>query len=93
MARMALSVFPGRIVWLSYPMLNSMQSDPTVNDLILKVNRMVRDAVRLVNVPRIAYLNLAPLQFESLAQYTDTVHHPGPLSEKIIRLLAHMLQA
>lgn len=91
MGSMLMTVFPGRVLWLSYPVLNILSSDPTVNDLIVKVNKMVRDGVRKVDNPRLAYLNLAPLQLEHLQQYSDVIHHPGSLSEMIIRLIANML--
>ena len=91
MGSMLLTVFPGRVLWISYPVLNILSSDPTVNDLIMMVNKMVRDGVREVNDPRLAYLNLAPLQLEHLQQYSDVIHHPGSLSEMIIRLISNML--
>jgi len=91
MGNMLLTVFPGRVLWISYPILNILSTDPTVNDLIVTVNRMVRDGVRQVNDPRLAYLNLAPLQRENLHQYSDVIHHPGALSEIIIRLISNML--
>eukprot|EP00597_Dinobryon_sp_UTEXLB2267_P008481 CAMPEP_0170089508 /NCGR_PEP_ID=MMETSP0019_2-20121128/23557_1 /TAXON_ID=98059 /ORGANISM="Dinobryon sp., Strain UTEXLB2267" /LENGTH=58 /DNA_ID=CAMNT_0010308371 /DNA_START=96 /DNA_END=269 /DNA_ORIENTATION=+ len=57
----------------------------------MTVNKMVRDGVRGVHDPRLAYLNLAPLQLEHLHQYSDVIHHPGTLSETIIRLISNML--
>ena len=69
-----------------------------MNGLIQSVNRMVRDGVkkaleRSSSSSRMAYVNLAPLQLESLREYSDVVHHPGPLSEKIVRLLARVLNS
>ena len=85
---MLLSVFPGRVLWVSYPVL---RGDPAANALVVRVNRMVRDGVRSIADPRIQYLNLIPLQSESFAEYSDAIHHPGVLSEKIVRLMANVL--
>ena len=119
MAEMVLSVFPGRILWVSYPVLHCPPGGDgncpaSLNGLIQQVNRMVRDGVRMAvqarrasssssssnggaggggEAARIAYVNLAPLQLESLGEYADVVHHPGPLSEKIVRLLARVLNS
>ena len=103
MAEMVLSVFPGRVLWVSYPMLNCPAGDAncpaSMNGLIQSVNRMVRDGVKKAlersssSSSRMAYVNLAPLQLESLREYSDLVHHPGPLSEKIVRLLARVLNS
>ena len=91
-ALMLLRVFPGRILWLSYPYLNLKDESNRLNEVI---NKMMRDAVYSISKlhpnPRIQFLNLEPIQSENLQLYSDIIHHPGTLSEHIIDLIFTIL--
>jgi hypothetical protein len=101
MARMLLNVFPGRIMWISYPLLkistDSNELDLELNKLVKKVNSITQKGVELAQQSssvslldggeRIMYLDLAPLQEENIHLYSDIIHHPGKLSEMIVKFI------
>lgn len=80
-----LKVFPGRIIWISYPIIKT--SEEVTNQMITKVNQQVNEGINRITNNRIMYLNLSPLLLENIDKYSDMIHHPGTLSEYVIKLI------
>lgn len=82
-ARMLLSVFPGRILWISYPMVNAPHL-PLVNNMITKVNSITNYGINSVNHSRIQFVDLSSMLSDNMHLYKDMIHHHGDLSRMVI---------
>jgi hypothetical protein len=120
MVEKVMRLFPGRILWVSYPYLRNAAA--VMNQQISSVNKQVSQAVAAAAATeyaaassaesselaeaavarddvkhlawtdkRVQYVNLEPLQREYLHSYIDFIHHPGVLSELIIKYLLSIL--
>jgi hypothetical protein len=82
--RNILKHFPGVVMWGSYHWVKNeekhMQCFRTIQEIIAT-------AVRMVNSPRVKNVYLVTLQREFRDLYVDGHHHPGRLSELVLRLL------
>jgi hypothetical protein len=82
-----ITFFPGRIIWLSYPVVTSMET----HKLVSSVNQVISEGVTSSNNPRVLYLNLQPLQSENAHLYVDEIHHPGLLSMWVVKTIEFIL--
>jgi hypothetical protein len=91
---MLLDVFPGAIIWHSFPHLNldnnGEQFSGDLNDWN-KAFSYVDSLVKCSSLPydRILYVDLRLEQETRQSEYRDVIHHPGKLS---MDLVAHMLR-
>lgn len=102
-----LTLFPGRILWVSFPHVkdNNVTLNSMIVDINIAMSKAVKDASANMATAaameltsdqmwtgcRAQYVNISPLQKEHLSSYIDTVHHPGLLSELIVKYLLSIL--
>ena len=95
-----LAAFPGRVLWHSYAWVDMNQSKWSrtwvpwdMNPCIAYVDETARCAVESLNHPRLGFLDLRDLQKKHPDGYVDIIHHPGTLSEDIVRAMLQTLKA
>ena len=92
--RMLLSAFPGRIVWHSFAWvrmdLHTGAKPFDINWCMEAIDEQIRCAAR-AHQERVRFVNLRPLQMRHAAEYKDFIHHPGPLSMKVLRQVLGVL--
>ena len=84
-----LSVFPGLVLWLSYPYV-ICGADCVA--CIKSMNVATREGITMVESTRATFLNLLPLQTEFSNLYIDVIHHPGKLSQMAIKFVYQTIQ-
>lgn len=95
---MLLRVFPGLIIWHSYPFLHAAKNDVKLAWDINACSRAVsKQALCAASSARdyrsrIEFVDLSGIQSTRLDLYKDLIHHPGILSEQILKVLLSMLR-
>ena len=94
-ALVLLRAFPGLVLWHSYPALDMarhMGPRPfDINACFSRINDAISCAVSDATLQRaflrLRFVDLRPLQQSRLHEYADFIHHPGEISERIVRVL------
>ncbi len=87
---MLLRVFPGKILWVSYPLMNLKLfhfAEDHINENIVRVNNIISEGIKQTNNSRIRYVDVSDILSAHFDMYSDHVHHPGPLSQMVIHEL------
>ena len=95
--RMLLRVWPGLIVWHSFPHLRMsldtsghVAADWDLNQCYSAIDARLRCATRLFT-DRVRFLDLRGVQRLRESEYADFIHHPGALSEVAVAMLFRLL--
>ena len=83
--RNLMNSFPGAIIVGSYPHVRENRG--FTDRCQLEIATIVSEAVNQINSPRMRYVYLTPLQRDLDQLYLDWLHHPGVLSEYVLRLI------
>ena len=79
-----IRVFPGAIVWLPYPHIGYPEYNATISEMIENSNAFVKLTIESYCSERIRFFNTYPLLRSSLHLYSDSIHHPGLLSDMVV---------
>jgi len=82
---MLLSVFPGAIIWLPYPFIGT-------NESVEQVNTFLRAAIETYCSERLIFLNTYSLLKDHKHLYLDGIHHPGKLSDMVVKAIFSLLK-
>ena len=93
--KMLLRVFPGAIIWHSFPHLVMRHHRGKVPPFELNrcyetIDHRMRCAAR--QFERVRFLDLRHLQQQHNASYRDFIHHPGLISDTVVRQMLSMLR-
>ena len=89
-----LRLFPGRIIWLSYPHLNlEPAKGEHTNEMIDRVNNLNQEGISRPNSSRLRFLNLTPFLASFHGLYVDVIHHPGKLSKMVLDKIMDVLNS
>jgi hypothetical protein len=87
---MLLEIFPGYIIWHSFPCLNIAydiqgHADLTTQKQLQTAGHKVKAAI--IGRERAVFLDVYGLQSTNLDLYKDMIHHPGEFSTMIVKLM------
>lgn len=88
--RNVLAAFPGTVLWTTYPhWRGDKRTDACYRKVFGLVQRAIGGAAEQHSDlrARVAFVNLYPIQLQLQHLYADLIHHPGALSEYIVKLL------
>jgi len=92
------SVFPGAIIWLSYPYIGVNEALATTLfgaspiESVEKVNTFMRTVIESYCSDRVIYLNTYSLLKDHKHLYRDFIHHPGQLSDMVVTSIFSLLK-
>ena len=92
-----LKLFPGIIIWHSYPYLHTQYEDNSypyhvsINQCRELITLQIKCMIQKVNHPRLRFIDVSHYLSMHEEAYQDMIHHHGKLSDDVVNMIMRMI--